>query len=72
MREDRMEVNCEVCGVRTTVSVFRSEYNDRDWIREMPDGWLVADTFPPGDSGLQFVCSLSCALKQSNLEREGD
>jgi hypothetical protein len=36
-----------------------------EWIScsQVPPGWYVTDTYPPGDDGLRFACSISCVQK---------
>lgn len=35
--------------------------NSKEWYKNLPQGWLVTDTYPPGDMGLMFACSEDCA-----------
>ena len=50
----REKISCSVCK-RSAVVGMRS-YAGFEWYA-VPDGWLVSDTYPPGDEGLQFWCS---------------
>lgn len=53
-------LECRVCKVQ--VGAITASPNGRTWL-QAPEGWYVADTYPPGDNGLQYVCSLECLEK---------
>jgi hypothetical protein len=60
MAEQEM-IKCSVCG--ETAHTNMTNVNGREWY-ELPEGWKAADTFPPGDDGLQFACH-GCCLAQA-------
>lgn len=51
-------IKCVTCGGSTGANYYVSP--DDKWFYELVSGWLVADTYPPGDDGLQFACCLEC------------
>jgi hypothetical protein len=58
-------IKCVGCGSGTWATFI--EGTGRDWMMT-PTGWFVADTYPPGDNGLQYACSIECARKREQDE----
>lgn len=61
------EIYCELCGKRETVNVMvvrDSGDHDRSWF-DVPSGWRIADSYPPGDMGVLFICQ-SCVTEKQN------
>lgn len=54
------EVSCRVCEKKADVPLLRAD--GREWL-SLPNGWFVTDTYPPGDMGIQVVCSVECGSK---------
>jgi hypothetical protein len=46
-------IECAECGA--TGDAKEIVVKGESWTL-VPSGWLVADTYPPGDDGLQFLC----------------
>lgn len=59
-------ITCQQCKKRRMVRIVNTKY--RSW-HEVPPGWRVADSYPPGDDGLYFICSDKCMRALS--EKEG-
>jgi hypothetical protein len=58
-------IECANCGIGADATFI--EGTGRNWMIT-PTGWFVADTYPPGDDGLQYVCSIECARKREQDE----
>lgn len=69
------EICCEFCDRRETVNVVVIPDvpgsddplcdHHRDWF-ELPAGWRTADSYPPGDMGLLFICPSCLTEKQDD------
>jgi hypothetical protein len=54
MEETMQEmIKCSECGATAHVTVINAK--GREWY-ELAPGWKAADTYPPGDDGIQFAC----------------
>jgi len=51
--EPAERVACVGCGAGAPT--VRYARDGKDWWHA-PPGWLVSDTFPPGDDGVQWLC----------------
>lgn len=72
METQPAQIECGHCHKTATVETLwfgiPGSYT-RTWTG-LPPGWAVADTYPPGDEGLSYACSLLCgALYSARHER---
>ena len=59
---DKTTIECCQCKKKAQVKAALL-YGDWIFCNQVPAGWLVTDTYPPGDDGIRFACSVSCAQK---------
>ena len=59
------DIQCFYCKhpAPQTVKVYIQHEGDRHWFYTPPEGWFVADSYPPGDDGLRWACSIGCMNK---------
>lgn len=50
-----------MCACGKDASVEMTMQGGREWVVALPEGWMVADNYPPDDGGLVFACSFKCA-----------
>ena len=54
---------CFYCKKKFSAICYQQTSGDERWFYELPSGWYVADSYPPGDDGLYFACSVECMKK---------
>lgn len=56
---------CCVCGKSAFVATHDTLENSKTWFQgcSLPTSWFITDSFPPGDDGLKFACSIDCTTK---------
>ncbi len=59
-------IKCYGCNKKENVKVLNPYSDDAVGV---PNGWFVLDTYPPGDCGPEFACSMQCAEKYVRLNR---
>ncbi len=59
------KAKAEVCNASALSDPIRDD-EVREWYRA-PLGWFVSDTFPPGDSGVQFLCPNCGCVRRREL-----
>lgn len=60
----------ECCTCKKTAPATARCGSGQEWVLvgSIPPGWFVTDTYPPGDDGLRFACSVQCAENYSPPE----
>jgi hypothetical protein len=55
--ESDENIECVVCGAKNIANTY---YTTKQFYTKIPEGWMFCDSYPPGDSGIEFVCSKEC------------
>ena len=59
---DQTTIECCQCKKKAEVQLLLV-WNEWISCSQVPKGWFVTDSYPPGDDGLRFACSIICVQR---------